>query len=207
MGVTLIRYQFALPMLIFFLAMRKWRVLAGAAVSGFVLVSATFALAGAGFISSYVHALRFLAGSSDSAGLSIMPNIRGFTSILFPAHGTVAAVAATAGLLAWAVVKVRSLSVADGFALAIVVSFLVDPHAYYYVLPILVIPLVLTLRRYESVMIAWVFFVVAVAPHVPLLALCPFLVIWALRLGKTGSAMQLAFPVAAAADRTTSQTP
>src|ERR1017187_3527353 len=71
LGIGLLRYEITLPLLLFFLVARRWRVLAGSIVSGSLLIIASFVIVGRDFIPQYVKMCEYLSVSHSSAGSEI----------------------------------------------------------------------------------------------------------------------------------------
>lgn len=187
-GLALLRYPFALPMLFFFVALRKWRLLKGAAVSGIALVIASFLIVGPALIPSYLKLLRFTALISDAGVIHLTPTIRGLAVLILPSHSNAVAAAGIVGLLAWSLVVVQGMERLNAFCFAVAISLLVDPHAFYYDLTILTIPLMLSLKKYpKSALLPLVlcaFDVAIVWTHVYFfVAFCPVLLVWAIWMG------------------------
>jgi hypothetical protein len=159
-GLSLIRYQFTVPMLLFFLLKRQWRFLAGATVIAIMFAAASRALVGPSLVPSYLHALEFLAKWHDAATVTSMPTLRGFLGY-FPFHHPIAvSVAISVVVLAWALWAARQISDPMMFlSFAIVISVLVDYHAFLYELPVVILPLLRFLRRHpRAVIIPWAAF-------------------------------------------------
>lgn len=185
-GLSLIRYQFGLPMLLFLLVLRRWRLLAAAAATGSMVLGGWFLIVGRGLVSSYAGMLHVMVQTTDVLEAPSMLDIRGFCSLITPAHGSLAASIASLAMLAWALIAVRKLRSEDAFAFSMVVSLILDPHAFAYELVILFIPMTLFLRKCPAaVMIGWAFCALAFATQISsetgLWALfCPVLIAWAI---------------------------
>lgn len=145
-GIGLIRYQFAIPFLFCLIALRKWKAIKGAGLSGSLLVLVSYFLAGPNMIPSYLHLLRILV-ASDPAAATRMPTIRGLATLVFPAHAEIAAGIGIAALLVWALTVIRRLDHAEAFGFAMIVSLLADYHAFFQESILLAIPAALLLRR------------------------------------------------------------
>jgi len=183
-GLSLIRYQFAVPMLLFFVAVRAWKLLRGVAVSSCALLAASFLIVGPGLIPSYLGVVRCLALVSDTGALRSLPTIRGFAALVLPSHCGVAAAICAFCLLAWALATVRGMSRPNAFCFAMVISLLVDPHAYLYELTVLSIPFMLFLKKCpSSALLAFIIFALSFALDVTrtdlFSVLCVVLLVWA----------------------------
>lgn len=147
-GLSLIRYQFAIPALLCLILLRKWKMFQGAAASALAMAAVSFALVGADGARSYLTLVRSLSHTYDSIAIGRMPSLRGLMLFLVPAHHDVAAVVAIVLLLLWAIVtiaKIGDLEIA--FALATTVGVLADFHAFSYELVVLVIPMAILLAK------------------------------------------------------------
>jgi Glycosyltransferase family 87 len=105
-GLTLFKFQFALPFICIFLLRKKWRVTQGFAVTALSLAALSLAVVGWSGISSYAHLLAAVTSDPDnlSYGAAVdMATIQGFVHgafgrILTP-HLSLLCVAAISGLL------------------------------------------------------------------------------------------------------------
>jgi hypothetical protein len=198
-GLSLIRYQFAVPMLLFFIVLRAWKLLRGVAISGCALLAVSFLLVGNNLVLSYLKALHFLAQANDGVALLCMPTIRGLAGWVLPSHDIIAAAVAVTGLLAWALLKVRGMSRLDAFCFAMAISLLADPHAYLYEAVVLTIPLIMFLRRRpSSAILAFIVCALSFASSFAQMensasrfmqtedfaVLCPVLLVWAIWMGR-----------------------
>ncbi len=186
-GLSLLRYPFAIPMLLFFVVLRKWKLLAGAALSGSALVAASFLLVGPGLVPSYLSLLRFQA-ANDAGMIHLEPTIRGFAAFL-PSHPNAVAAAAIIGLLVWALVAVQGMTRLHAFSFALLISLLADVHAPYYDMTVLAIPLLLSLKEFpKSVLVPLLFCALTVAmawTHIYLFVVfCPVLLVWAVWMSR-----------------------
>lgn len=188
-GLSLIRYQFALPVLLFLAVLRNWRLLKGAVVSGSALASVSFLVAGPALNLSYLRMLRYQGLTSDSIFTPLMPTIRGFAAWVLPSHANSLTAVAASVLLIWALVRVREMARLDAFCFAMIVSFLVDPHAFLYELPVLAIPLLLFLKKCpKSAILPLIICALASAAsfrNTELFApICPVLLVWAIWISR-----------------------
>lgn len=177
LGIGLIRYEITLPLLLSFLVGRRWRVIAGAAVTGSLLLAASFAVVGWDFLSQYVGMCRFLSASHSSPGAASMPTLRGFLTALFPhtpyLFWVVAAL--SLALLIWGLRRWnRRLGTAADwdalFPIALVISLLIDYQGYIYNMTSLLLPGLLLVRRHAKAsgflwLCAAATLAVAFAPH------------------------------------------
>lgn len=107
-------------------AHRKWRVLAGGAAGGAVLVLLSFAGGGPGWMPAY---LKLLANPVIHRDMGGMPNLQGLAVLLAGPAWILPAMSAAAVMLAgWICLRARSVSAALAAALA--GSFLISYHAY-----------------------------------------------------------------------------
>lgn len=155
-GVSLIRYQFAVPMLFFFVVLRAWKLLQGVAMAGLVLLAASFLIVGRHLFASYWAVLRCQALISDAGALRSLPSLRGFAALVVRSHPVIAAAVGGGGLLAWALVRVPRMNRTHAFCFAMTVSLLCDPHAYLYEMTVLVVPYAVFLwKRPAAAMLAF----------------------------------------------------
>ena len=157
LGIGLLRYGITLPLLLFFLVARRWRVMAGSAVSGSLLIIASFVIVGRDFIPQYVRMCEFLSASHNSPDAARMPTVRGFLTVLFPhsPHLFLAVAVLSAVLLIWGLLRWSSWdeSTADLdtlFPLALVISLLIDYHGFIYNMTSLLLPGLLLVRRHPK---------------------------------------------------------
>ncbi|GAC1362209.1 MAG: hypothetical protein NVSMB3_10450 [Acidobacteriaceae bacterium] len=153
LGLCLLRYQFALPMLFFFLVARRWRVLGGAAIVGLALAASSFALAGKAFAVQYLRLVGFLARVYDPQTDPDMPNLHwlvihwrlphpmGVTALL-------SLFALGAGAAVWARREYEPTSSTFDlmFALAAILALLCSYHTLTYDLTLLTLPMLLLAR-------------------------------------------------------------
>ena len=155
LGIGLLRYEITLPLLLFFLVARRWRVLAGSFVSGLLLIIASFVIVGRDFIPQYVKMCEYLSVSHSSAGSANMPTVRGFLTLIFPQSPHLPAVVAVLSLvlLIWGLRywSSRAGATADWdtlFPLALVLSLLIDYQGYIYNMTSLLLPGLLLVKRH-----------------------------------------------------------
>jgi len=151
-GLTFARFQLALPVLIFFVVLRRWKVVGGALVTVVVMIAASFAIVGRGLIPSYHAAVGYLATLHDMASVTHMPSVRGLLAFvvkgpreLVVVTAMVSAVLLVAGAAMWWRVDERRFDVA--FASALFLALAVDYHSFLYEMSVVVLAGVLMVRR------------------------------------------------------------
>jgi hypothetical protein len=159
LGLALVKFQIALPVVALFLIWRRWRMIAGFAASGSAVLIASIWLVG--FHGLIEHA-RFLLGvssglatSGDQLRVGIfprgMPNLRGMLFSLGGAHlpnvWLQAEIAGVSLLVLWWTARKRKEFTSPGsaFALAIVCALLVSYHLQVHDLTLLILPIALWL--------------------------------------------------------------
>jgi hypothetical protein len=147
-GMTLFKFQFGIPFSLLFLIWRRYRFVAGFAISGFAVLALSLMLVGFSGFSDYVHAL---ASTTSVAGMQRfiipperMPNIRGLIYTvgigrLSETAMLVATAICSAAILVWAGKR------KPAFSLAMTVAFLVSYHGLIPDATLLAIPLSLVL--------------------------------------------------------------
>jgi hypothetical protein len=190
-GLSLIRYQFALPALLCLIVLRKWKMLQGAAASAAAMVLVSLALVGTDGARSYLTLMRSLSNTYDSIAIGRMPTLRGLMLFVAPAHHDIAAVVAILSLLVWATVTIGKIGEIDtAFALATVVGILADFHAFSYEMVVLILPIAILLQKRPAwIRAAWLLAVAcftagAYQLHTALF-LAPLLLVSALWTGHT----------------------
>jgi len=118
-GLTLFKFQYALPVVILFLLWRRWRFLAGVAISASVVLGVSVWLVGFSGMLSYLHALADMSANFSDANRVLyeihpegMPNLRGLAYVLsgratVPTHWITVGLSAVVFL--WAAFKRPSL--------------------------------------------------------------------------------------------------
>jgi len=151
-GLAFVRFQLAIPVLIFFVVMRRWRVVAGAAVTVTVMIAASFALVGRGLIASYRGAMEYLATLHDAASVTHMPSVRGLMAFVVRNPRELAMVTAAVsivllamGAVAWRRTDGRRFDLL--FASALLLALAVDYHSFLYEMSVVVLAGVLVVRR------------------------------------------------------------
>ena len=155
-GVALLRFQFTVPFLLFFLVVRRFKLVSIAAVVGVALFMSSFAIAGRNFLSQY-HALSILLNNYDIYIINQLTGIRGFFGTILIHHQeialTITAVTCFAllgiGLRTW--IRAGWHPAADDFdllfALALFVSLAVSYHSFHYDLTLAGVAAVLVIRH------------------------------------------------------------
>jgi hypothetical protein len=157
LGIGLIRYEITLPLLLFFLVARRWRVAAGSALSGSLLLIASFVIVGRDFIPRYLKMCELLSSSHDTPGAARMPSVRGLVTAFIPhsPYLPLATVLVSVTILVWGL---RKWSRWDGatadldtlFPLALILSLLIDYQGMIYNLTSLLLPALLLLKRHPK---------------------------------------------------------
>jgi glycosyl transferase family 87 len=147
MGLLFYKPQLGIAAAVVLLASGRWRMLAVAALTVCVQFALVWAWFGGGAIVEYTRMLRLLPGVSAllEPNLSQMCSLRGFFQLLGvpEAWGLVPYAASSAVVLAVLVRAWRSRPPAIGFALLLLATILVAPHATVYDLVILAPALIL----------------------------------------------------------------
>ena len=160
LGAGLFRFQFILPLLLVFLALKRWRIILGSAVAGVLLGLLSLALLGGAGIRNYLELLLRLAKRDAFPTLvPAMPNLRGFIDVLLagrlaPLHLTILVAVGSLTLLAWPIVKWRRWGWNPGakvfdisFSLSMVVSVMISYHSLIHSLLVLILPALLLLDQ------------------------------------------------------------
>jgi hypothetical protein len=148
-GLTVFKFQIALPIAVLFLCWRRWRFVSGFAASSAALAALSLAITGIDEAKIYVDLLlshRFDAVIPPSK----MMNLHGFVYRLAAAHIKPESVALLTALLsviliAWVVRAGSTLEAETQFPLAILVAAAVSYHMFVYDDAILLIPIALAL--------------------------------------------------------------
>jgi glycosyl transferase family 87 len=161
LGLALMKFQIALPVAVLYLIWRRWRMIAGFAVSGFAALIASIWLVG---LHGMVTHARFLLGAVNGLATSgdqsrngifprAMPNLRGMLFSLGGAHlPNVWLQAGIAGVslfvLWWTARRGKHItSPGSAFGLAIVCALLVSYHLQLHDLALLILPIAVWLDR------------------------------------------------------------
>jgi glycosyl transferase family 87 len=211
------------PLLAVLVARREWRVLAGAAGLGAVVVLGTGAILGHGVWLEYARHVRSLERAFAGGLPAGMPNLRGFLARLAPDawRGIVDAIAvcgwlggaAAAGLVAAASRRSAVDDPRGDLSLALALGLLLSPHLYQHDLVLWVVPLAFVLaaaradpalwRRRVRVLLLWpIWFVVGMVerdlswrlPIDPLLIPIVMTLVWVVRALRPVSAPGEASP-------------
>jgi len=165
LGLGLIRFQLTIPLLLFFFVARRWKVIGGAAMVALLIAATSFAIVGLGLITKYPFICGFLVGLHDPHTVDHMPTVRGLLTMIFPGspHLVIAMAVLSLAILAWGLLiwargrwNPTSPSFDLLFALAVVISLVIDYHAFIYELAAIVLPSLLVLRQIpRSSMLLW----------------------------------------------------
>jgi hypothetical protein len=165
LGLGLIRFQLTLPLLLFFLVVRRWKVIGGAALVVVLIAATSFAIVGRGLLAKYLFVCRYLVGLHDPHTVDHMPTVRGLLTMMFPGspHLIIATAVLSLVILAWGLLiwtrwswEPASRSFDLLFALAVVISLAIDYHAFIYEMAAIVLPSLLVLRQIpRSAMLLW----------------------------------------------------
>lgn len=151
LGLTLFRFQLALPVVAVVLLLRRWRLLAGFALAALAMAGISLAVVGWGALWNYPYQLWELSRTQVNGTMNptYMPNLRGLVYVLagdrFFARLLTAIVSLVlVGFAAWKWrADPRELHFDMGFALTIAVSVMVSYHLNGYDMSLLLIPLLL----------------------------------------------------------------
>jgi hypothetical protein len=172
LGLGLFRFQLVLPFLLLFLVGRKWRVLCGAAITGFLLLCVSFLLVGRSFISQYAEMLLRTAGQYDRDLhlSSAMPTLHGILSVLLanrvsPQDLNLLVIGCSGVLFGVAAWYCRKLNPELAFTAGVLLSFAVSYHSLLYDAVVLLLPATLMLnRRREHIRLVLVIFFLIALP-------------------------------------------
>ena len=152
LGLTFVRFQLAFPVLVFFVAIMRWRVVEGAAATVLAMVAGSFALVGRGLVPSYRAALTYLAMAHDMSSATRMPSVRGLVAFVVHDPHELAVVTAVVSVVVigvaaveWARADERRFDLL--FASALLIGLAVDYHAFLYELSEVMLAGVLVVRR------------------------------------------------------------
>jgi hypothetical protein len=161
LGASFFRFQLAIPFLLVFLALRRWRVVLGAsAVSLFLGVLSLFLVGWRG-MERYGQLLIARTGGTYSPAAQ-MPTVRGFIDTVVAGKvneglSTILVIVTSLALLGWLLGKWRGRSwdpAAGTFdllvSLSLVVAFLLSFHSLVHTLVVLALPMVLVLDHWAA---------------------------------------------------------
>src|SRR5215472_13540018 len=144
-GLTLFKFQYALPIVLLFLIWRRWRFLIGFALSAAMVTSVSLWITGWAGFASYAHSLvemsaKFSPLFSDRYGIrpQFMPNLRGFAYMF--ANGSSPATHAIVALLS-ALVLGWTATRRPSLPLALTAAFLVSYHGLISDMSVMLLPL------------------------------------------------------------------
>ena len=143
LGLTLFKFQFALPIALLFLIWRRWRMVGGFVLTGTAVTTISLLVAGAGGLRNSIHN-SVLFNPSLGAPASTIPNLRCLFhalagSIVSPGTLDGVWVICSMLLLAWAATRTAN------FALAILVALLISSRGTICDTVLLVIPIAMVL--------------------------------------------------------------
>jgi hypothetical protein len=154
-GLAFVRFQLAIPVLIFFVVMRRWRVVAGAVAVVVAMVATSFVIVGRTLIPSYRAAIGYTAMLHDAASLTHMPSVRGLLAFVLKDPGKLAIVTAAVsvmlligGAVAWRRSNERGFDLL--FASALLLALAVDYHSFLYEMSVMALAGVLAVRRFPK---------------------------------------------------------
>lgn len=167
LAFVLIKPQYALPVAGVLLLQQRWRVVAGFAFCGAMLLLLPLPLFGPGIDGTYVRSLIHLSSLHGTAGYMAPPpinySLQGAAALLIPAFSTPLRLVLSGcvfGLLLWC--GRRSLSVDTPVAVAVLFGLLVSPHVLVYDVSLLLLPIAVLVRRQISW--AWLAGTIYMAP-------------------------------------------
>jgi hypothetical protein len=159
LGAGLFRFQFVLPLLVIFVALRKWKIAVGTACVGAMLGLTSLVVFGWGGVRQYISLVESFARSAAMLRLvPAMPNVRGFVYILMagraePRYMAALVAAGSLVLLAWPIIEWRRRPWDPGnrtfdllFALSVVVSVMISYHLLVNGMLLLIVPALLLLN-------------------------------------------------------------
>jgi hypothetical protein len=171
-GLTLFKFQYALPVAFVYLLWKRWRFLAGFSAAAAAVTALSVWLTGLLSISSYLHTLIGMSAKFTSANANLygvhpegMPNLRGFSYMVSGGSGSLSNVltfALSAGVLLFAYRK------RPAFGTAMLAALLVSYHQLISDTSLLLIPIGLALswslkdspkQRAAIVSLAWLAFI------------------------------------------------
>lgn len=188
-GLSLFRPQLIVPLALMLAVKRKWKALAGLAVTGLFLGGVSLLLAGWAGCASFVSHASHSAGRFEAyVDLTRMPNLRGLMIFLFgSAHATLPVTASSAALLIWCAKRWSdSGSIERSFSLAVLASLLTAYYSWLYDLDLLLLTSILCVSRGRKLIaLGLTFFcaelVILAVPskNLPFCLLAPIMIAWA----------------------------
>lgn len=164
LAFALIKPQYILPLLLVFLVLSRWRLLAAFGLTSLVLLVTPILILGSSVTGGYVHTLMAATTWTTQYGFNLERNdsLLGFVQLLLPAptsaYVLVLLCLAAVSALIWC--ARRSLDIDRPFGLAVVVGLLISPHVLAHDLVLLLIPLAVALhyrrpasRRFGSLLV------------------------------------------------------
>lgn len=153
LGLAFVRFQLAIPVLVFFVLMRRWRVVGAAVATVGAMAAVSFALVGRGLVPSYRAAIVYLATVHDATNLTRMPSVRGLLALvvkepreLVMTTAVASAAVLAAGALMWVRADQRRFDLL--FVSALLLGLAVDYHLFMHDLSLLALAGVLMVRRW-----------------------------------------------------------
>jgi hypothetical protein len=125
LALVALKFHLFLLVPVFLIAQRRWRMLAGASLTGGAILAACFAAAGAHWVPRYA---RFVLQGQTSANVRIMPNLHGLLDGLPHALAWEIASAVVVAIAVGWIARHTSFSV--GLSVALVGSLLTSQHAW-----------------------------------------------------------------------------
>lgn len=161
-GLALFKFPIVLPIALLFIIWRRWRFLAGFAISAIVLTGVSVCLTGIAQAGFYARSITEIAGlAAPTSGLArypvnwrMMANIHGFMVGLaggqFSASWlNVSTILLSAAVFLWTARKGLGIESAPNLLLlAVVCSVVVGHHTYIHDLSVLILPIVVLLNQF-----------------------------------------------------------
>ena len=152
-GLGLFKLQLTIPILLLFLAWRRWRFCAGFALSGLLIALISIPVAGVHQFASYMHLVQQVS-SNKGLAVPLMPNLHGLllgTMGWIPPAATVAADLAVACLLAIFLPRLRG---AHALMLAIPAAAFCSHYLFNHDLTPVLLPIIAMMTMPESGVLA-----------------------------------------------------
>lgn len=143
-ALSLFKFQYAIPIVLLFLIWRRWKFVAGFAVTGAALALLSLWLIGPAGLSDFIHLLSTTARLSEAQQYRLgeypgsMPNLRGLFYVLF--HSRPARATTLTALASVLLVVYIGLSRRVSLALAVLVAILVSYHSTMHDLTLTILP-------------------------------------------------------------------